>query len=52
LGSANESEDFLILAKDLRYLTNEKFLELSDDVNEIKAMLISLIGKVRNEVTT
>jgi four helix bundle protein len=49
LGS--ESEYFLILAMDLRYLTDEKFLELTNSINEIKAMLISLIGKVRNEVT-
>jgi four helix bundle protein len=50
LGSANESEYFLILAKDLQYLTNEKFLQLTNGVNEIKAMLISLIGKVRSEI--
>ena len=52
LGSANESEYFLILAKDLQYWTNEIFLELDDNVNEIKAMLISLIGKVRSEIRT
>ena len=53
LGSANESEYYLILAKDLHYLTNEKFLDLTNSINEIKAMLISLISKVRgNEVRT
>jgi len=53
LGSANESEYYLILAKDLHYLTNEKFLDLTNSKNEIKAMLISLISKVRgNEVRT
>jgi four helix bundle protein len=41
LGSANESEYFLILAKDLHYLTGERFLELANSINEIKAMLIS-----------
>jgi four helix bundle protein len=41
LGSANESEYFLILAKDLHYLTSERFLELANSINEIKAMLIS-----------
>ena len=48
LGSANEAEYFLILSRDLKYLIEEKFSELNDSVNEIKAMLISLIGKVRN----
>ena len=52
LGSANESEYFLILAKDLQYLTNEKFEDLASVVNEIKAMLISLIGRVRTQITT
>jgi four helix bundle protein len=47
LASANEAEYFLILSKDLTYLDEEKFLELSENVNEIKGMLISLIGKVR-----
>ena len=50
LGSANESEYFLILAKDLHYLANEKFTDLSAPINEIKAMLISFIGKVRTEI--
>lgn len=47
LGSANESEYFLILSKDLLYLPTEIFSELSDKINQIKAMLISLINKVR-----
>jgi len=47
LGSANEAEYFLLLSKDLKYMIEEKFLELTNIVNEIKAMLILLIGKVR-----
>jgi four helix bundle protein len=47
LGSANESEYLLLLAKDLGYLRQEKYELLSTIVNEIKAMLISLITKVR-----
>ncbi len=47
LGSANEAEYFLILARDLKYLKEEQCNYLLDLVNEIKAMLISLIGKVR-----
>jgi four helix bundle protein len=51
-GSANEAECFLMLQKDLKYLVEEKLFELTANVNEIKAMLISLIGKVRNESKT
>ena len=47
LGSANETEYFLLLSKDLNYLAEEKYIELNDNINEVKAMLISLIGKVR-----
>lgn len=49
LGSANETEYFLILSKDLYYLTEEQFLILSNSINEVKAMLISLIGRVRSK---
>lgn len=51
LGSANETEYFLILSTDLGYLTNEDFERLSDHINEVKAMLISLIQKVRPKKT-
>jgi four helix bundle protein len=47
LGSANETEYFLILCKDLNYLPVDKFTELESSINEIKAMLISLVTKVR-----
>ena len=47
LGSANESEYFILLAKDLTYINAEKFAELSKLINEIKAMLIVLSAKVR-----
>ncbi|RNL55142.1 four helix bundle protein [Pedobacter jejuensis] len=49
LGSANETEYFLILSKDLDYLTQEQFSILSNSINEVKAMLISLIGRVRSK---
>ena len=48
LGSANEAEYYLILSKDLKYLNVEDFEELLKTINEIKAMLIALIAKVRN----
>ena len=47
LGSANEAEYFLLLAKDLNYLPIEKYETLVLLINEIKGMLISLISKVR-----
>jgi four helix bundle protein len=47
MGSANEAEYFLILSKDLAYLGDEKYNELNNLINEVKAMLISLITKVR-----
>src|SRR5438270_1777973 len=36
LGSSNESEYFLILSKDLKYLSETNFIELDDNINEIK----------------
>jgi four helix bundle protein len=47
LGSSNESEYFLLLAKDLSYLTKEKYEKLNLLINEVKGMLIALIIKVR-----
>jgi four helix bundle protein len=47
LGSANEAEYFLILSKDLKYLNENIFETLIKIINEIKAMLIALISKVR-----
>lgn len=47
LGSANESEYFLILSKDLIYLKEETYVILYNLINEIKSMLIALINKVR-----
>ncbi len=47
LGSSNESEYFIILSKDLNYLSQQDFDMLFVLINEIKAMLIALISKVR-----
>jgi four helix bundle protein len=46
LGSANELEYELLLAKDLTYLKADIYDNLNKQVNEIKGMLISLIKKV------
>ncbi|MFM6924070.1 MAG: four helix bundle protein [Ferruginibacter sp.] len=47
LGSANESEYFTLLAKDLSYINAEKSDALYKQINEVKAMLIALLAKVR-----
>jgi four helix bundle protein len=47
LGSASEAEYFLILSKDVKYLNEDSFNRLFPFINEIKAMLIVLIAKVR-----
>jgi len=47
LGSSHELEYQILLSKDLRFIDDEIFVELEKGVGEIKAMLISLIKKVR-----
>lgn len=47
LGSSNETEYFILLARDLNYISIEVFDVLLKLINEIKAMLIALISKVR-----
>lgn len=49
LGSANETDYFLLLCKDLKYISETEFLELENTINTIKAMLINLITKVRSK---
>ena len=48
LGSAHETECFLIISKDLNFINTTTFELLSSQVNEIKAMLITLIKRVRS----
>jgi four helix bundle protein len=48
LGSANESEYFLILSKDLFYLPQDRYDAQFLLINQIKGMLITLINKVRS----
>jgi four helix bundle protein len=47
LGSANETEYFLILSKDFEYIQASSFTDASLLVNEVKAMLIGLVSRVR-----
>ena len=48
LGSANETAYLLLLSKDLNYLNDEDYKLLENNVEQIKAMLINLISKIRN----
>jgi four helix bundle protein len=50
LGSAHEVEYFLILAKDLKYLNNEDYLDLDKQINEIKQKLYRLSVSLTKEV--
>jgi four helix bundle protein len=47
LGSVNETDYLLILARDLNYLSEDDFLNISEKINKIRAMNINLIEKVR-----
>lgn len=49
LGSCQEAEYLQILSRDLKYLREEEYKVLNEKVNEVKAMLISLLKKVRNK---
>ncbi len=47
LGSTQEVEYLLLLSNELSYLNQDQYLKINSLVNEVKAMLISLIKKVR-----
>ncbi len=47
LGSANECEYFILLSKDLKFISEDDYSKINQIINEVKAMLISLITKVR-----
>jgi len=48
LGSCHETEYLLLLSHDLKYLSQTDFEKINNQINEIKAMLIGLIKKVRS----
>ena len=47
LGSAHELEYCCLLSKDLNYFSEELFNQVNHKINEVKAMLIGLIKKLR-----
>ena len=49
-GSLDETIYFLILSKDLRYITNEKFNSLVKLASELMKMLNSFITKIKSQL--
>ena len=49
LGSSNEVEYLTYLSHELGYMNTDSFKEVESHINEIKAMLISLLSKVRKK---
>ena len=47
VGSTSELEYLILLAMDLKIIKNELHLELNNETNEIKKMLISMIQKLK-----
>jgi four helix bundle protein len=48
VGSSNETEYFLLLAKDLNYISEREHQKLNNEITEVRKMLLSLISKVTN----
>ena len=49
-GSAFEVEYILLLSKDLNYISEEKFLELSPTAEELKIKISKLILKIEEDI--
>jgi four helix bundle protein len=47
LGSTSELEYLILLSMDLKFVKNELQIELNNEINEIKKMLISMIQKLK-----
>ena len=50
LGSASETEYYLLLARDLGFLAEAQYAQLTDQVQEVKRMLSSLYGRLTSKV--
>ena len=47
MGSANETEYLILLARDLKYLETDMFVELMDTIIEVRKMLTSLLRRLK-----
>jgi four helix bundle protein len=52
MGSVNETEDHLLLARDLGYLSNDRWLSLTQDLARIRSMLTRLRQFMRRRSDT
>ena len=52
MGSASELEYHLLLARDLKFLSEEDYRSLNERATEVKRMLASLIQKTRSATTS
>ncbi len=52
MGSVSELSYELELARDLGYLTTERYLNLADNLQEIGKMLNTLIQRIRSSINT
>ena len=50
MGSSTEVEYHVLLTKDLGYVSDNDFIELTDSVHEVKRMLTSLLKSVREQI--
>jgi four helix bundle protein len=48
LGPLNEVSYYILLAKDLHYITENNYMQYDMELNELKAMLLIFLKKVRN----
>jgi four helix bundle protein len=47
LGSTSELEYLILLSMDLKFIKSELHIELNNEINEIKKMLISMIQRLK-----
>jgi len=52
LGSVQESSYCLILAKDLEYISGEKYNTLNDDLEHVKAMLLKMVNILKERISS
>ena len=49
MGSASETEYLILLAHDLKYLSDDQYVELTDTIVSLKKMLTALLRNIRSE---
>ena len=49
MGSASETEYLILLAHDLKYLSDNQYVELTDTIVSLKKMLTALLRNIRSE---